>query len=226
MLACERIIYMTTKKVLFYSFWVSIEVFLIISIIQLFLIYSTVSVMIYPLIVTIVLFVITSYIIYQIYKKNRNGSSNYHIVIILAAIISLIISASIWKYSTTFTFEKWREKEYLRPFIVADFINTQIFAKDNDYLMSKYSRQDAIQLLQNKNDNEKTPDITYEFVDSSKGYFSSDIYFAFSGLNNKNYWLVLSYFGTDTSIKTDVSDAEIVASGEHIEKGKTIFVEE
>lgn len=180
----------------------------------------------FPIFYFILPFVIIFFVISIIIYKKFSIKNIYKKTFLIFPITTFIIAFSICNYLTTFSFEKWQEKPQLRQFIASDFKRIQAHEIDCEYLMSNYYRVEAKKLLSTPQYTNTEPGIKFTFVDSSEGRFSADIYYGYRGLDGIDYWLVVTYFGTDPNEKTDTAGAEILPEGTDYQCGKTIYVED
>lgn len=187
---------------------------------------STVFTFNFPIFFFFLMLSVASVIVTFVFYKRKNLKNDAIKPNIFVILIIFSLTAFFCDWATTFTFDKWKNHECLRQFMMDDFHDTQAFEKDNDYFLSKYTRDEAKELLNVGSGKDRIPEITYTFVDDAAENYSADIYFAYKGLNGVDYWLVVNYLGTDPSVQTDTSGIYIYPSGSNIEAGKIIYTYE
>lgn len=133
-----------------------------------------------------VLFIFTAV---NIFKRYVND--NLIIPNIPTLVITLVLTVCLCEYLTTFSFERWQDKELLRPFMAAEFIdiqNNRQKHRNNEYRLKKYTDEERKELLITNEYRNKSPEVTVNFSDKE---LSSEIYYAYNGVDFKDYWLVL-----------------------------------
>ncbi len=86
-------------------------------------------------------FVLKGYIYGELYYVNIK-------ILAISCVITLLVSASLYKYLTDFSFEKWQSKKSLRPFMVNDLCEIQNSSyKKEEYNLNRYTREEVKELL-------------------------------------------------------------------------------
>lgn len=127
-------------------------------------------------------------------------------------IITLLVAIGLCKYLTAFSFERWQEKENLRPFIAMELIDVQNNRKkygDSEYRLNKYTEAERKELLSVNERKDRNPKITVNFSDES---LSAEIYYAYNGFDLKDYWLVLIIRENDTVERAEIYPSDAVVN--------------
>lgn len=144
---------------------------------------------------------------------------------IAGALAGLIIASMFFSYSSKFTFERWKNKPLLRPFMVAelcDIQNGEKWTQDKykSYNLNSYTREEVRELLSINPEMDSSDKFSFKFEDydaeTSEIKFEADIYYAYHGLDLRDYWLVLMYVKSPNSEKWRLSRAEVFAEGETV----------
>lgn len=155
----------------------------------------------------VMLSVITVKSILNQYINSNLIAPNYIVIV-----ITLVLTLCLCKYLTFFNFERWQEKEYLRQFMAMDLVDVQNNHnkyKNSEYRLNKYTEEERKELLSVDERKDENPEITVEFNDDS---LSAEIYYAYNGIDFKDYWLVLVIRELDNGTGI-IERAEIYPSG-------------
>lgn len=164
------------------------------------------------------LFLIMAAITIYFYKKENGKELLLRPNILLLAVV-LAGCFYFCDWVTTFTFDKWADKECLRQFMVDDFYDKLALNAD-DSVLSKCTREQAKELLNTGTHKDRPPEITYTFSYENSKYCEADIYYGFKALGGKEYWLVVIYSGDVNKPKNTFSSIDFLESGKDYENGK------
>lgn len=145
---------------------------------------------------------------------------------IFILLITMLFTQFFFSYSMAFTFEKWQNKPNLRQFMVAklcDIQNSEEMQREEKYkkyILNSYTRAEARELLSTNSEMDSSDKFSFSFEDydpeTSEIKFEADIYYAYNGLDLRDYWLVLMYVKYPDSENWRLSRAEVFAEGETV----------
>lgn len=148
---------------------------------------------------------------------------------IIAIAVALALSVCFYKYLTHFSFDRWQRSEFLRPFMAIEMMRVQTgkitnrvnvvefddnltsTRYDDELYFGSYSPEERKTLLTVSDWRDEKPEVTLKL---GEGY-CSEVYYAFNGVDLKDYWLVL-VFENDGRHRDDLLTAQFVASGEEV----------
>lgn len=175
------------------------------------------------LVVTIIFFALT---IISVLKKYINGDELYYVnikILAISFVITILSSVFLYKHLTDFSFEKWQSNESLRPFIVTDLCEIQNFSdnKKEEYKLNRYTRGEVKELLSINSEKDISDKFIFKFeipgytIDEEEYRFIADTYFAYKGIDSKDYWIVVMYVENLQTGQYRISRVEVMPEGTH-----------
>lgn len=175
------------------------------------------------LVVTIIFFAIT---VISVLKKYINGDELYYLnikILSVSLVTAILGSVFLYKHLTDFSFEKWQNNESLRPFIVNDLCKLQYSSnnKKEEYKLNRYTREEVKELLSINSEKDISDKFIFKF--EKPGYtfegeeyrFIADTYFAYKGIDFKDYWIVVMYVENVQTGQYRLSRVEVMPEGTH-----------
>lgn len=162
-----------------------------------------------------VFFLIFAAAAFTFYKKEKCKDISLRPNIVLLVVV-FGVCCSFCDWATTFTFDKWENKECLRQFMVDDFYDKMAYNIDNSEL-SKCTREQAKELLNTGSQKDRVPEITFTFSEANSKRRSVDIYYGFKTIFGTEYWLVLIYSGEEGAPKENFGGIRFHKPGNHYE---------
>lgn len=175
------------------------------------------------LVVTIIFFAIT---VISVLKKYINGDELYYLnikILAVSLVTAILGSVFLYKHLTDFSFEKWQNNESLRPFIVTDLCENQGPSdnKKEEYNLNRYTREEVKELLSINSEKDISDKFIFKF--EKPGYtfegeeyrFIADTYFAYKGIDFKDYWIVVMYVEDLQTGQYRLSRVEVMPEGIH-----------
>lgn len=175
------------------------------------------------LVVTIIFFAIT---VISVLKKYINGDELYYLnikILAVSLVTAILGSVFLYKHLTDFSFEKWQNNESLRPFIVTDLCENQGLSdnKKEEYNLNRYTREEVKELLSINSEKDISDKFIFNF--EKPGYtfegeeyrFIADTYFAYKGIDFKDYWIVVMYVENVQTGQYRLSRVEVMPEGIH-----------
>lgn len=175
------------------------------------------------LVVTIIFFAIT---VISVLKKYINGDELYYLnikILAVSLVTAILGSVFLYKHLTDFSFEKWQNNESLRPFIVTDLCENQGPSdnKKEEYNLNRYTREEVKELLSINSEKDISDKFIFKF--EKPGYtfegeeyrFIADTYFAYKGIDFKDYWIVVMYVEDLQTGQYRLSRVEVMPEGTH-----------
>lgn len=159
-------------------------------------------------------------------KEYINGDELYYVnikILVVSLVIAILGSVFLYKHLTDFSFEKWQSNESLRPFIVTDLCNCQGTSnnKKEKYKLNRYTREEVKELLSINSEKDISDKFIFKF--EKPGYtfegeeyrFIADTYFAYKGIDFKDYWIVVIYVENVQTGQYRLSRVEVMPEGTH-----------
>lgn len=159
-------------------------------------------------------------------KEYINGDELYYVnikILAVSLVISIVGSVFLYKRITDFSFEKWQSNESLRPFIVTDLCESQGPSdnKKEEYNLNRYTREEVKELLSINSEKDISDKFIFKF--ETPGYtfggeeyrFIADTYFAYNGIDFKDYWIVVMYVEDLQTGQYRLSRVEVMPEGTH-----------
>lgn len=175
------------------------------------------------LVVTIIFFALT---LKYVLKKYINGDELYYVnikILAISCVVSILGSVFLYKYLTNFSFKKWQRNESLRPFIVTDLCEIQNFSdnKKEEYKLNRYTREEVKDLLSTNSKKDISDKFVFKFekpgytIGEEEYRFIADTYFAYKGIDSKDYWIVVIYVENLQTGQYRISRVEVMPEGTH-----------
>lgn len=175
------------------------------------------------LVVTIIFFAIT---VISVLKKYINGDELYYLnikILAVSLVTAILGSVFLYKHLTDFSFEKWQNNESLRPFIVTDLCENQGLSdnKKEEYKLNRYTREEVKELLSINSEKDISDKFIFKFeipgytFEGEEYRFIADTYFAYQGIDFKDYWIVVMYVEDLQTGQYRLSRVEVMPEGTH-----------